>query len=321
MEQQPESSAPAPLPPRPTILIVEPDASVRALLRGVLEREGYQVLDAKHPARALLHLRSGRVPIHLLLTELELRDMGGKELSDWTLTQGRRLPTLYTSAWPDPSLALDPLEAFLTKPYTLSELLRRVKELLEAGHGAAFSEAGRRAPADVATHPHCATIYGETPELARSVAAHLLPGMADDTAVAVIARPEHWGWISRAFDSSGTDPAILQRQGRLQVVDARAGLKGIMRGGSVDLSRFQEFADQIFKGGPSRKSWAVYGEMADLLWQSEEPESAIMLEDCWKDFVGSHDCRMLCGYHLTTQELAGTGFTRVAQAHSYAVLI
>jgi two-component system cell cycle sensor histidine kinase/response regulator CckA len=141
----PRSGEPLPAPPPPTdaaalaggretILVVEDEAPVRDLLRRCLEADGYQVLLAAGGAEALQVLKAGH-DIRLLVTDLTMPKMGGRELARLARASWPHLKVLYISGYSATPLAqqeaLSADEAFLQKPFPLPLLTRSVRELLE----------------------------------------------------------------------------------------------------------------------------------------------------------------------------------------------
>jgi len=143
----PRAEAPAeprPEPARPllaaqgseTVLLVEDEAAVRGLARDILERQGYTVLEAVNGDEALRIGRDHRGPIHLLVTDVVMPHMGGRELAD-RLTAGRReTKVLYVSGYTDDAILRQGVSqtgmAFLEKPFTAAVLAARVREVLDA---------------------------------------------------------------------------------------------------------------------------------------------------------------------------------------------
>ncbi len=140
----PEVSGPAP-PPRgaggdgrggnETILLVEDDADVLALERELLEGYGYRVLPARDGIGALRAAAEAKCPVRLLLTDVVMPQMSGRELAARLLERRPDLRVLYVSGHtPDPAFLRAVAEdrvPFLPKPYTVQELLRRVREILD----------------------------------------------------------------------------------------------------------------------------------------------------------------------------------------------
>jgi two-component system cell cycle sensor histidine kinase/response regulator CckA len=131
-------AAPATAPPAPggseTVLLAEDDAQLRAVVRDILQGKGYQVLEAKHPADALSLSRGHAGPIHLLLTDVMMPKMGGRQLAAQLLVERPALRVLYMSGYTDNVIVMhDVVEAglvLLQKPFTPAALLRKVRESL-----------------------------------------------------------------------------------------------------------------------------------------------------------------------------------------------
>src|SRR3989442_1712500 len=133
-----------PDPPRPvtapaagseTILLVEDEHLVRLLARKVLERAGYRVLVAAGGAEALDLAERYAGPIHLLLSDVGMPGMNGRELMRRPAQLPPDLPGLYMSRYADEAVAqhrvLDPRTAFLQKPFTPGGLADKVRGVLD----------------------------------------------------------------------------------------------------------------------------------------------------------------------------------------------
>ena len=137
----PESPVTEPGEPRTerqvaTVLVVEDEAGIRALVQKFLRRHGYEVLEASNGEEALEVIRRHRDSLDLLITDMIMPHMGGRELVNRLHAQGRDLKILYISGYTDDSTVyaaeLPPGSAFLQKPFTLSALLEKVRGLLGA---------------------------------------------------------------------------------------------------------------------------------------------------------------------------------------------
>ena len=124
-----------------TILVVEDEPALRLVARKILENAGYAVLVAANGEEALTHLRRATTPIHLLLTDVVMPGMSGPALVGRLREEGGRTLILYTSGYADDQLAGDGLRDervhFLSKPYTGTTLLKKVREVLDAKPGVA----------------------------------------------------------------------------------------------------------------------------------------------------------------------------------------
>ena len=120
-----------------TVLLAEDDDAVRAIARTTLERAGYHVLAAADGASALALAESHAGPIDLLLTDVIMPGMNGRELARRLALQRPGLPVLFVSGYTDNVLAdhgLSAMEtALLDKPFTPASLTRAVAALLTPG--------------------------------------------------------------------------------------------------------------------------------------------------------------------------------------------
>jgi signal transduction histidine kinase/CheY-like chemotaxis protein len=118
-----------------TVLLVEDDASVRALARRALAQAGYEVLEAARPSEARAIAEQSTRRIHLLLTDVILPEQSGRELARELLELRPGLRVLYTSGYTAGHLADDDVtasgHAFLPKPFTPEQLLERVRDVLD----------------------------------------------------------------------------------------------------------------------------------------------------------------------------------------------
>jgi len=120
-----------------TLLFVEDDPAIRKVIRRFLEMSAYTVLEAASPREALELAGSYERHIDLLLTDLVLPEMSGRELAERLAGQRRGLLVLYMSGYTDEAIVhqgrLEPDTAFLQKPFAPDALLRRIREILGPG--------------------------------------------------------------------------------------------------------------------------------------------------------------------------------------------
>jgi CheY-like chemotaxis protein len=118
-----------------TILLVDDDAQIRRLGREILERDGYYLIEAASAEEALDCLSQLGDGIDLLLTDVVMPGMRGKELVDRARDRLPELPVLYLSGYTDgadiPGGSSDRQTAYLGKPFRSAELRRGVRQLLD----------------------------------------------------------------------------------------------------------------------------------------------------------------------------------------------
>jgi two-component system, cell cycle sensor histidine kinase and response regulator CckA len=124
-----------------SVLVVEDEDPLRRLLERLLVRAGYQVTLARHGADALHIAAAQEHPIELLITDLVMPELGGREVAEALRANDPSLPVLFISGYdPDP-VVLDAGDhaptAFLAKPFTGSALLAQVRGLAPARGDAA----------------------------------------------------------------------------------------------------------------------------------------------------------------------------------------
>jgi CheY-like chemotaxis protein len=117
-----------------TVLLVEDEESVRALSRSILKRHGYTVLEAASGKDGLDVARRYRQPIHLLLTDVVMPEMGGSDLASRLQKLRPGMRVLYMSGYTDDAVfrhgLLERGRVFLQKPFTPETLARKVREAL-----------------------------------------------------------------------------------------------------------------------------------------------------------------------------------------------
>lgn len=129
-----------------TILVVEDEGSVRALVQRVLERLGYRILEASSASEAIDRFHDEKGPIHLVLTDVVMPEMGGIECVRELRGLRSDFAVLYMSGHADDELRrhgeLD--GELIHKPFTAQALARHVRDALEdSGHSTLHQSAER----------------------------------------------------------------------------------------------------------------------------------------------------------------------------------
>ena len=118
------------------ILLVEDEDAVREVVCRMLKQCGYTVLSASLPGEALALIERHRGPISLLVTDVVMPEMGGRELAERVVRSRPGIKVLYISGYADDAIAhrriQEPGMMFLPKPFTSVFLSRKVREALDA---------------------------------------------------------------------------------------------------------------------------------------------------------------------------------------------
>jgi PAS domain S-box-containing protein len=119
-----------------TVLLVEDAAAVRAVTKQVLERQGYTVLEAPNGEAALRLGQKHHGPIHLLLTDVVMPLVSGRQLAEQLAPARPDMKVLYASGYTDDSVVrhgiLEARAAYLQKPFSPEVLARKVRDVLDA---------------------------------------------------------------------------------------------------------------------------------------------------------------------------------------------
>lgn len=122
-----------------TILLAEDDNRVRRLTRLMLETQGYVILECQSGPVGCALAAAHQGPIHLLVTDVVMPEMGGRELAAVIRRERPEIRVLYLSGYTDDVLVRHgvetEVEAFLQKPFTPLMLSRKVREVLDAPQG------------------------------------------------------------------------------------------------------------------------------------------------------------------------------------------
>jgi two-component system cell cycle sensor histidine kinase/response regulator CckA len=121
-----------------TVLLVEDDETIRSLVRRGLQARGYRVLEAHNGREALRVADKHQGPIHLLMTDVVMPGMGGRELAERLTRLRGEMKTLYMSGYADDALlhhgSLSPGTALLQKPFTTDQMARTVRRALKKSY-------------------------------------------------------------------------------------------------------------------------------------------------------------------------------------------
>ncbi|MGC8492310.1 MAG: PAS domain S-box protein [Syntrophobacteraceae bacterium] len=133
--QKPPALLPKDLRGVETVLLVEDEEQILDLAKTILQQHGYQVLATANPVKALGIVIDNPSPIHLLITDVVMPEMNGKDLKDRIARTRPGLKTIFTSGYTANVIAhhgvLDEGIDFLQKPFSVQDLLEKVREVLD----------------------------------------------------------------------------------------------------------------------------------------------------------------------------------------------
>ena len=116
-----------------TVLVVDDEEAVRRLACRMLTWTGYQALEARHGREALATIEEHNGPIHIVLTDIKMPGMNGRELGRHIEERWPGKPILYMSGFASEVFRgglLEPDAPFLAKPFTQDDLAAKVRALL-----------------------------------------------------------------------------------------------------------------------------------------------------------------------------------------------
>ena len=137
--EAPESTTGTATPARgsETVLVVEDQEEVRKLTKRVLEARGYAVLAAPNGVEALEIVDRHPTPIHLMITDVVMPGMNGREVAQRACAKRSDLKVLFVSGYTGEAVLqhrlLEPGVAFLQKPFTPDALARKTRQVLDDG--------------------------------------------------------------------------------------------------------------------------------------------------------------------------------------------
>jgi signal transduction histidine kinase len=118
------------------ILVVEDEEVVRNFVCHILRMHGYHVLEAPHGGSALLKCERYNQPIHLILTDVFMPELSGRELVERLMSYHQEMKVLYMSGYADDTMfqhgVLEESSHFIQKPFSPSALLKKIRDILDA---------------------------------------------------------------------------------------------------------------------------------------------------------------------------------------------
>jgi signal transduction histidine kinase/ActR/RegA family two-component response regulator len=121
------------------ILVVEDDEGVRTMIRDALREQGYEILSATNGRDALRELDSAGGAVSLVVTDVVMPEMGGRQMWERLTQQGYDIPVIVMSGYPNGRETTELLRGaatFLQKPFGPKEIARAVRHVLDASRSA-----------------------------------------------------------------------------------------------------------------------------------------------------------------------------------------
>jgi len=118
-----------------TILVVENNEEVRKVTARILKMQGYRVLEASNPNTTFSTCSQHEGPIHLMITDVVMPEMNGPELAKRLMSQYPEMKAIYMSGYLKNFIShqgiLEKGMNFIQKPFTVDELVKKVREVLD----------------------------------------------------------------------------------------------------------------------------------------------------------------------------------------------
>ena len=119
-----------------TLLLVEDEDQVRRIVRAILEQQGYDVLAAANGEEALTLAKLHGSNIHMLMTDVVMPQMSGRQLAEKLTSISPQLKVLYMSGYTDDAIVrhglLEASLSFIQKPFDAATAARKVREVLDS---------------------------------------------------------------------------------------------------------------------------------------------------------------------------------------------
>jgi signal transduction histidine kinase/CheY-like chemotaxis protein len=170
---------------------------------------------------------------------------------------------------------------------------------------------------------HVVQFYETDDYLASVVAGFLADGLEAGQTTIAVATPVHREAFEARLRQKGFDLVRLRDADRLLFLDARETLSTFMNGRELDAGRFRThfrpMLDRLFSN-PNTTA-RTYGEMVDLLWQDQNGDAALQLEDLWNELVRAYPFTLLCSYALGDVNKEGHAgrFQDVCRVHTHVI--
>lgn len=169
------------------------------------------------------------------------------------------------------------------------------------------AHAGASAKIRAESHGHTVQFYESDAFLAKVVADFIANGLGNGQPAVVIATAAHIQQVWGRLRLKGFEVDLLEQSGQLQLLDAAEVMSSFIVNGHPDSDRFNSLLHGVMHKAVSarpNRTIRAYGEIVDILTQSENLAAAVELERLWNDAGKKYDFSLLCGYDM--RSFAGT---------------
>ncbi|HEU4929899.1 MAG TPA: MEDS domain-containing protein [Candidatus Krumholzibacteria bacterium] len=153
---------------------------------------------------------------------------------------------------------------------------------------------------------HFATLAQSTEALAKSASRFLEEGIRNGSPAVLIATESTRDYFLHHIQDAGFDVDELDKSGMLTIVDADTAIDRLMQYSAPDWDEFNRIVGNavIRAGRASRQAPRVYGELVNLLWQTNRERAAIRIEEYWNKLARKHRFSLFCGYVIDCNDRA-----------------
>ncbi len=146
---------------------------------------------------------------------------------------------------------------------------------------------------------HLLQLYDDAASLVDNVAGYLAEGARLGDGLIIVATAPRVEAFTRRLSELDVDVPVLQKEGRLTILDAEATLARFMVDGRPDGDRFEAVVGRFVRETKARdrtRGLRAYGEMVDVLWSAGRAEAAIELEGFWNQLLREESFTLFCAY-------------------------
>jgi hypothetical protein len=180
----------------------------------------------------------------------------------------------------------------------------------------------RYPPFDGGSRAHLVQFYEEADFLADAITLFIGTGLRNGEAGVIIAKPEHRALVLDRLEREELEPARLQAEGQLLLLDAQQTLDGLLVDGQPQWGAFEQAIGGLVR--PARQKFGfvrAYGEMVGLLRDQGQSPASLLLEGFWNKLGQTDVFSLLCAYHLQAfgRQADADDFAKICRTHSHVL--